>query len=335
MSLSVKSWLPHAVAVIVFLEAGMHAAVKTSTGSGNWANNNTWNSAGVPQCGDSVVILAGHLITVNSNQNYLCGTRMAVVVQGTMSFASMSKLRLPCNSSFYVFPGGVVVSPTAGQNDRIEICGTDYWDGSMGPLTGPACLPPGACFNVLPVKLAEFNGFDCGDSGNCFSWSTLSESGCNHFELQRAVESTIFSTIRIIPSSSADGDSHQKLTYAAVDDAPAGELCYYRLRMVEKAGGEDYSEVTAVARRTGSGVRFSIAYLPEHSIQLRATGLRRGEVLKIRLLDPLGSEQAGLSVTVSATEVLTELNTAASPSGIGVCSVETAGITKHLKVLFE
>src|SRR5688572_4865455 len=74
-------------AVVILLFVCLHAlpVTRTSTGSGNWGNSATWSPSGVPACGDSVVILATHIVTISSQQNYnSCSTRLSVAIQGTL-----------------------------------------------------------------------------------------------------------------------------------------------------------------------------------------------------------------------------------------------------------
>jgi hypothetical protein len=221
--------------VLLHIALFSYAATKVSNSSGLWSNGSIWNASGVPLCGDSIIILAGHDVTITSNQNYACGTRMAVVVNGTLTFMNMSKLRLPCNSSFYVFPGGRVTSPSSGQNDRIEICGTDYWDGSMGDLVGPACLPPGSCFGILAVSLADFNGSPCDNGSICLNWETVTEKNSSHFEVQR-LSGQDFDGIQVVPSFANGGNSNTSIKYSYVDKSAQTGINYYRLKMVEFAG---------------------------------------------------------------------------------------------------
>src|ERR1043166_2452162 len=88
-----------------------NAVLRTSNGTGAWNAGGTWLGGAVPGCGDSIVIRAGDLVSVTNQQNYTgCGTRMAVVISGTLYFSGGSKLRMPCSSNFYALTIGAVDS---------------------------------------------------------------------------------------------------------------------------------------------------------------------------------------------------------------------------------
>lgn len=54
--------------VVLLGAATSHAATaRTSTGSGVWATSGTWSPSGTPAAGDTLTILAGHVITVGAN----------------------------------------------------------------------------------------------------------------------------------------------------------------------------------------------------------------------------------------------------------------------------
>ncbi|HEY8886867.1 MAG TPA: hypothetical protein VIM35_00135, partial [Gallionella sp.] len=60
------------VFLLLVLWAGEAAAAAcNSKGTGNWNTAGTWSCGHVPAAGDSVTILNGHTITLNTNSNVL------------------------------------------------------------------------------------------------------------------------------------------------------------------------------------------------------------------------------------------------------------------------
>lgn len=160
-----------------------------STATGNW-NSAVWaNNFGSPDsypdgnpCSDSVVISAGHTITVDPSVNISGACPGCVlVIRGTLHFGNGRKLTLPCGSSVYIAAGGSISYSGGGSSNLIESdCpGPDpvIWN-TTSPSTGPV---------TLPVTLLEFNAFFNGEYVS-LNWSTGAEINNNFFEIQRSVD---------------------------------------------------------------------------------------------------------------------------------------------------
>ncbi len=92
--------------------------------------------------------------------------------------------------------------------------------------------------NALPVEWLGFNGeVDNGDA--LLKWTTISETNCNHFVLQRKKggESTFTHIAQILAKGNTS--QHTSYMYADKDVFTSGtELAYYRLIEVDKDGRE-------------------------------------------------------------------------------------------------
>lgn len=107
---------------------------------------------------------------------------------------------------------------------------------------------------ILPVELIEFQG-EAVTEGNALEWTTGSEHQSAYFLVERSVDGTDF---RPIGSVEAAGESARAINYAFLDsDAPNG-LSYYRLRMVDSDGAEEFSNVIFVMRDMRSVVLYPI-----------------------------------------------------------------------------
>ncbi|HRH69332.1 MAG TPA: integrin alpha [Flavobacteriales bacterium] len=101
---------------------------------------------------------------------------------------------------------------------------------------------------VLPVELVSFEG-KAEVEGNLLTWSTASESNSAYFLVERSQDGRAFLPVG---SVEAAGVSMRTVAYELLDaDAPSG-LSYYRLRMVDRDGSEEFSDVITVLRDTRS-----------------------------------------------------------------------------------
>ncbi len=74
-------------------------------------------------------------------------------------------------------------------------------------------------------------------------WATLTEQNNDHFEVQRSVDGTTFTTINKIASK---GNSIDKVDYGFTDNTPLTGLNYYRIKQVDKSGKTTYGNVVSI-----------------------------------------------------------------------------------------
>jgi hypothetical protein len=247
------------LAALLFNE--LQADTRHSTGSGNWNTASTWNSSGSPVCGDSVVIQAGHIISVTTQQNYTgCSAPLKVIVYGTLMFYNGSKLNLPCGSYVIVYPGGIVDHDEGLANSNIiNICSEVEWNSNY-TLNGPACLPAtfSVCSQVLPIELAGFSAERCETAQICLRWQTLTETMNDRFELEHSKDASHFSVLASINTKALNGNSLQPLTYSYTHEQRAGGIEYYRLRQVDRNGASRYSAIISASADAGDGLAFLV-----------------------------------------------------------------------------
>ena len=77
---------------LVLLVSTVQAGTKTSTGSANWGNANTWTPSGVPSSGDDVIIAPGHMVTVNITAECNTLTINAAAVSGGITISGTNTL---------------------------------------------------------------------------------------------------------------------------------------------------------------------------------------------------------------------------------------------------
>ena len=150
--------------------------------------------------------------------------------------------------------------PGFGANDGETLVGLVY-DGSEntyyelpGDLTyeeGALNMQPGGglCNVVnavqvsLPATLTDFRGRLAGPKQVRLDWEVAREENVSHYEVQRSSNARDWTAVGEI---AAAGDSETALSYGFDDrELPAGQL-YYRLRVVDFDGAEEFSGIVIV-----------------------------------------------------------------------------------------
>ncbi len=215
--------------MVLVLQA--NAATKTSTGGGNWNTNGTWSPSGVPTCGDSIIIQAGHTVNVNTTLNQSgCTSPVVLVIKGTLQFGNGQKMFLPCNSRLYIYPGAQILAATGGQSNLIEICGVGYWSGANGNYSGPGCMPPNylACSAALPVLISHFSAASCFEN-ICLSWHALVEINNDHYQVEKLSHKEEWIALGVIEPKILNSTLRRNIDYEFTDHKPWPGMNYYRL----------------------------------------------------------------------------------------------------------
>lgn len=97
---------------------------------------------------------------------------------------------------------------------------------------------------ILPIELVRFEGLAQSD-GNSLSWTTASEQNSAYFLVERSADQVAF---QAIGSVAAAGSSSALIDYDFLDASAPNGLSYYRLRMVDRNGSEEFSPTIAVVR---------------------------------------------------------------------------------------
>jgi hypothetical protein len=143
--------------------------------------------------------------------------------------------------------------------NNLQICSDAAAQIALAPESGPVI-----CSGTLPVELLRFEAKQAG-TYNTLSWTTLHEHDLERYDIQKSTDGSLFHTIG---TETANNYSHQ-YTYNWDDRADhASASCYYRLRIVEHNGQEQWSPVVAVVNNSTAewGVK-STAFDSEITIQ--------------------------------------------------------------------
>lgn len=94
----------------------------------------------------------------------------------------------------------------------------------------------------LPINLISFKGNSVGNT-NLLQWTTSSENGSDHFEIERSSDGILFSKIASIEAS---GNSLSNQQYSVIDEYPLNNFNYYRLRQIDQDGEFSYSTIITI-----------------------------------------------------------------------------------------
>jgi len=312
------------------------AATCVTTGSGLWGNSGTWSCGAMPTCGDSVVILAGHTVSITGQDYTGCATKMVIVIKGTLQFTAPGKLQLACTGKVYVFSGGQIIPAlgTTGNANAVQQCGSTWWNASAGTYNGPGCLPPTTpgCASTLPIELVAFSGWMCSDL-ICIQWETVSELNNAWFDLERSGNGSDFSLLeRVLAGTTA---SSVKRSYSITDRQPLKGINYYRIRQVDTDDSYEYFPMIAVEYLPP---RKNCTLFPNpcsESFQLELNGYE-GREITITVQDNFGNKICESAVLMRETSETLVVDLPGKVSrGVYLCVVNAGGNTERLKLLVQ
>jgi hypothetical protein len=129
---------------------------------------------------------------------------------------------------------------------------------------------------TLPVKLLSFSGI-YKDGSAQLQWRIAEADNLEKFEVERSLNSIQFTSIGTVSSKA---DHNITATYAFDDDVrtAAGDVFYYRLKMVDKDGSYRYSPVISIQRAGQLNSRITLAPNPviNRNVTIRLENVNKG-----------------------------------------------------------
>lgn len=108
---------------------------------------------------------------------------------------------------------------------------------------------------IFPTELTDFDVALVNDNESNVNWVTASEINSDFYQIER--RSDLEEEFSAVTSINGAGSSFTELTYEYIDRLPAqGKTFYYRLKMVDKDGSFEYSNIRSV-QRTGEKSRLN------------------------------------------------------------------------------
>jgi hypothetical protein len=149
--------------------------------------------------------------------------------------------------------------------------------------------------NALPVTLSSFQVYKEGQTG-VIQWSTTEETNSDRFEIQRSTDAKKWI---IIGEKTARGESKNVATYSFIDNAPANDINYYRLKMVDKDATFTFSRIRSM--NFAGGIKL-VLYPNPVSDMLFMDGINPDQIEKVEVISLNGNTMI-TSVTQSKLDL--------------------------------
>lgn len=173
----------------------------------------------------------------------------------------------------------------------------------------------------LPVTLGSFSAVPAGGCAAHIGWSTGNEEHSDRYEIQRSSDGHEFVTIGSVKSRNRTAGS----TYNYTDDNARNGSNYYRLKLVDIDGRNQYSRTAAVHLECGHE-RITLVPNPVNSVAT-VTGLRAGDVIRVM------SSDGRVESELKADKGTVQLHMGALPGGVHLIQVlRDNEVVDHIKV---
>jgi Secretion system C-terminal sorting domain len=293
---------------LVFLYSSVYASITTAIVDGDWSETGTWDN-GIPGCIDTIVIPAGIQVDITSTVTLTaCPDSIFILISGRLNFQTGKKLKLPCDSDVIIMTGGSMgVGGGGGSSTYLEMCGTQYWDASLGDLVGPQSLCDGVCpGSQLPIELLFFTATYNEQSRMAdLYWATASEIDNDYFTIERSADAINWNELFEVDGA---GSSPSRIDYSDVDENPLMGDSFYRLKQTDYNGEYTYSPIVRINQSSNSSIVLYpnpsqtgnqvVIYFPTHSEQFLDVEVVSidGKLVFQTTLDMFKSEQLILNI---------------------------------------
>lgn len=199
------------------------------------------------------------------------------------------------NSPVTLFgPNLNIIGTTSGQTVTTDATGYAcyVYPCGQGPTRVVTCNLNGCCTapvpfaSTLPIRLDAVNAKLKNDEV-VIEWTSVFEMDAEKYIVERSTDGRNFSSIGEV---AAAGSSYKKLSYNFTDSRiEKGTSYYYRLRLQDFNGSYEYSKVSHVNNKAGSGTALSVFPNPFVS-DIQVVGLTQSQmnIANIRVFDMTG-----------------------------------------------
>ncbi len=183
--------------------------------------------------------------------------------------------------SFDDNPNFALMSSTAAGTTSNGLTYTEISNitGFSGGTGGVVLLPGG----FLPVEWLYFNAENQGNA-NRLLWATASEENALSFDVERSKDGSNFEKIG---TKTAAGNSSVTNYYEFMDNNPQNGFNYYRIKLINTDGTEEFTEVKVLENKFSSD-DFAVYPNPTTDIIHFNSTVDKAEDMKVEVLDILG-----------------------------------------------
>jgi hypothetical protein len=176
----------------------------------------------------------------------------------------------------------------------------------------------------LPVRLLTFSG-NAKDKTNIVHWTTASEQNADRYAVERSDDGIDF---KPIGSVTAKGNSNTTTNYDFTDKYPSNQLTnqpinYYRLKMIDKDGSFEYSNVISLRQKVSAFEVQSIYPNPTASNVNVSFMSETNTLVSFSLYDALGKQISNIVTTSQIGFNLQSITTDDLPGGVYYLSITT------------
>jgi hypothetical protein len=184
--------------------------------------------------------------------------------------------------------------------------------------------------STLPVTFLSVKGLP-GSNGNTVAWETTNDAA-NHFEVEKSNDGNTFNKIAEVPYNAKAGTTSTKYQY--VDVNKAGDVQYYRIKVVESGSNGNYSQVVSIKNISSTDNNLSLTVYPNPAqdyLYVKTTGI---DLLnkELVLVNMSGMELRRTRITNASNQ--TQLNVSNLPKGVYAIKLMDDTTNKPQSILF-
>lgn len=312
----------------------LQASSCVSIKSGDWEEPASWSCGHVPVCGDTIIIAAGHIITMTTQQDYYtyCTKPMYINVLGTYIIQTGKKIMLPVGSVVEVQVGGLLTPSGGGggSSNLIDIGGINVWSAGDGKVDGYAIFK----IDPLPIELLKFE-VEAKDNTIDIKWKTASEKNNDYFTVEKTRDGIRFETVSSVKGA---GNSIIISNYNLKDYHPYDGHSYYRLSQTDYNGTVTHYNLVNANFKRKTDFLFKIYPNPNDGVCINLDMIAdKGKETHLVMTDIYGKEIYSKEIIINSNEenVYTFCSEERLSAGIYLVTVSSSNKEYTKKVVVE
>lgn len=193
----------------------------------------------------------------------------------------------------------------------------------------PFTLGSATVNNPLPVELMSFSA-ECDNDKVAVKWSTVTETNCDYFIVDKMYEGEKFSQIAKIRGS---GNSNQIINYQIEDNSTKNQVTYYRLTQVDFSGIADVMDERIVATNCNVTDNTVNAFQNNESLNIIISSVNENIIISIYDLN--GRLITKYSKVLYDRENKINLIDFKLSEGMYIANIQTANNAKSVKLIIR